>query len=293
MINIVFVPGTFGTTVEYVLRSHTVQGTPVDTKIASDGSMHTVNKLAHFTHPATIKHFFQSDYDPNTITTPIYGFAEVTLDQILTVFKGNLTPADKNILIYCPDFRWAEINILFNYYKVAIGTEFCKGLQIFDDRSSPVFKNYDTFRAWQSQPLWQWRNWFSEYYPNWVSPWISSVNEVPESFLTISNQEILLNPAQSLEKIIKHCDLDSKYSLNNFATEWQDKQQYVLQSYQTICTIRDCIVDNQYFEYESLNIVSEAILKHKLKDSGFVLNADGLNALPLNTVELRKLLSLI
>ena len=47
MINVFFVPGMFGSTIEFILRSYTNEYTPISAGIDSDGAMHSFNKEYH------------------------------------------------------------------------------------------------------------------------------------------------------------------------------------------------------------------------------------------------------
>jgi hypothetical protein len=49
MICVFFVPGMFGSTVEYVLRAFTNELDNIDAEILSDGSMHSFKTQMHLT----------------------------------------------------------------------------------------------------------------------------------------------------------------------------------------------------------------------------------------------------
>jgi hypothetical protein len=132
MINVFFVPGMFGTTIEYVLSNYTNEHTPIDAFICEDGSMHSFTKQAHLVDPTTIKNFIINNRSC-TITTPMYPFNEWKLPEILK--NINVTDSDHNMLIYADSLRNSELNLLFQYHKIAFGEKLKKRFDGFWGRS--------------------------------------------------------------------------------------------------------------------------------------------------------------
>ena len=84
MIHVFFVPGMFGSTIEYIIRSYSNELTPVAGEILSNGSLHSFTKAAHFRHTEHIDNFFKTGSTVD-VTTPIYPFNEHTLPEILMI----------------------------------------------------------------------------------------------------------------------------------------------------------------------------------------------------------------
>lgn len=288
MIHIIFVPGMFGSAVEFALRSHTVEGDNPAGNIKADGSMHSFLKQFHSawsTKPETLS----ADI---WITTPIYPEYNMYLPEIVNKMQKYSTTwkSDKKVLIYAIDRKWAEINLLFQYYKIAVGLK--KDLDIF-------FSGLNTDNVKQWNPLyqtfkdlkpWELREWLSLCYPDWIQKWIDSPAYVDDDFLLISNKEIIENTEYSFSKIIDFCGLTRANSLSQFVIEYQSAQKYVLDEYKIIENIVQYSIDNQHYCWDDLNIVSEAIVQQQLRAHNFEIRCNGLDIFPTDAVTLHKLL---
>jgi hypothetical protein len=294
VINIFFVPGTFGSTVEYVLRSHTKEYSIEPRNVASDGSMHNFKKLAHFGNFLELQEYLENHRSVRSICNTIYPFEHGEFDEILEVFKKHTTSKDQNILIYCDGFEFAEQNMLFQYYKIAVGKVRWPGpagLEIFGGNENHNFVGWNPdYKTWQDLRPWEFREWFSMYYPGLISKWINSVDLVDNTFLTVSGNDILYNTAPTLLKIIEFCNLTVNKDLTPFVEEWQSKQQYILQEYKMLSIIVDCTVKKQPYTWPNLNIIAESIVQQKLRQQGFEIQCDGLNIFPTDSLTLHALL---
>lgn len=289
MINIFFVPGMFGTTLEYVLSNYTYEHTPIDATICSDGSMHSVSKQAHLVDPDTIKNFVGNTHH-TSITTPMYPFNEWKLPEILENFK--VLDLDYNILIYADSLRDAEINLLFQYHKVAYGEISKNGLMIFGgDHNSHNIVNWNpNYTSWQQMQPWEWREWLSLFYVNWVKEWQESCDQVPGYFLKIKNTNMLFNTEKTIVQLIDFCKLTAKPGLAEFVQEWQSRQQYIVDEFELLDQIVTQTVDNQEFSWQPISIVAEAILQQRLRAAGYEIRCDGLNTFPTDAKTLYNLL---
>jgi hypothetical protein len=294
VITIFFVPGTFGSTVEYILRSHTKEYSIDPINISVNGSMHNFEKLAHLLNLDHAKEYLENYKTPKDILTPIYPFIHHHLDEILETFKKHTTSQDQNILIYCDGFEFAEQNMLFQYYKIAVGKVWNHGpagLEIFGGNENHNFVGWNpNYKTWRDLKSWEFREWFSMYYPGLISKWINSVDLVDDTFLTVSGNDILYNTVPTLLKILKFCNLTVNKDLTPFVEEWQSKQQYILQEYKMLSTIVDCTIKKQPYTWSNLNIIAESIVQQKLRQQGFEIQCDGLNTFPTDSLTLHTLL---
>ena len=130
MIYVYFWAGTFGSTVEYVLRSFTNEYTPVDAEIAQDGSMHQFYKFNHLTDAKTISNFLNNqNLKSDTIATVTCPAADnLSLREITALLQSLYNPSDKFILLYVNSLEYAELNRLFQYYKIINGAVYNLGL---------------------------------------------------------------------------------------------------------------------------------------------------------------------
>ena len=287
MINVFFVPGMFGTTIEYVLRNFTVEHTPVEGYICEDGSMHSFKKLAHFKNLKSINlASFSQDYK---ITTPIYPFKDAHLPEILDIYKNFISKT--NILIYADSVSSAELNILFQFYKIAEGKVTNLGLDIFADINNLNIRQWNSnYTSWQDMKRWEWREWFSFFYVEWTSEWQISKTQVPESFLKIKNTSILFDTEETLYKIIDFCKLTPKHGIKQFADECQGFQQYIVDEFVLIDQIINQTIKNLDFGWNTLSIVSEAVIQQKLRSLNYEIQCDGLDVFPTDAKSLYSLL---
>jgi len=289
MIHIFFVAGMFGSTIEHVLRSFTKEYKPTNAKILPDGSMHSYKKEWHPCDILAMQKFetLQSD----SITTPTYPFKDAHLPEILNVCN-ELLPNSKSILLYADSLRSAEINLLFQYHKVAVH-EGKLGLARFCGKNTHNIVKWNlNYKSWTDMQQWELREWFSLFYVSWVHEWSESYNQVPENFLKISNTEMLLDTTNTLLKIIDFCDLTYNPSadLNNFVTEWQQKQSYIVEEFNLLDRIVENTLNKVEYKWKDLNIIAESIIQQRLRTSGYEICCDGLNAFPTNSLSLYNLL---
>jgi hypothetical protein len=279
----------FGSTVEYVLRSFTLEYEPTDSQLLSDGSMHSFLKEFHPREIFEIKNFKNCHQD--LITTPIYPFNQTHLPEILNEFESLLLNS-RPLLIYADSIRSAELNLLFQYHKIATGS-LQIGLDIFCGENTHNIVNWNAnYKSWQEMEAWELREWFSLFYSTWVKEWIDSCNQVPDNFLKILNTDLLLHTKDTLLKIIDFCNLtpSSAADLDQFVTKWQNKQNYVVEEFNLLDQILKNSLNKIDYEWKDLNIIAESIIQQRLRTIGYEIRCDGLNIFPTNSISLYNLL---
>lgn len=291
MIILPFVSGTFASTVEYCIRNFTEEykDFKITSELCSDGSMHSFKKLKHITKSSTLHKVMLSD-DPKLIVTPIYPFTDLDTYNTLNFIVDNKKDNSKIVLLYVDGAEYAEINMLFQYYKISIGLNL--GLDIFCNGSTQNILGWDDkYTNWQDMQPWELREWLSFFYVKWISEW-SDLKNYTNIKTKISSQQMLEDPKQAIEYIIKYCNLTlyHKDELDKFLIEWQKKQQYVLDEYKLINDIVSAVLDNTDMEWNTLNIISEAIIQQHLRQFGFNIKCYMLNEFPVNANALRSLL---
>tara|TARA_R110000822_G_scaffold265793_1_gene389715 strand:+ start:903 stop:1781 length:879 start_codon:yes stop_codon:yes gene_type:complete len=289
MINIFFVPGMFGTTLEYILRNYTVEFDSVQGSVLEDGSMHTFAKEFH---PCALQDLeqFRSDIK---ISTPIYPFPSEDLAEIIKLWPGDLNTS-KNIFVHAVSIDYAEMNMLFQYYKIAKG-KLNLGLEIFCSNNKDNILNWNNAHThWSQMHPWELREWISLFYPVWLQKWIdidSSIATVPNK-LTVSNTDILSDIEAQFVKIAEFCNLTVSGSYKEFFIEWTNKQQYIIDEFELIDKIINCTLSEDSFEWDSEDIcfLSEAIIQRKLRDNGYELKCFDLNTFPNSSKALYNIL---
>jgi len=294
VIQVFFVPGMFGSTIEYISRSYSNELTPVAGSILADGSMHSFQKLAH---PLCVYHldeFFKLGRLSEMATfpevmTPIYPFIDQHLPGILDYFNQHQRGNESHILMYANDVRAAELNMLFQYHKISLGRQ--RGLDIFCQGNEHNITAWNPdYTHWSQMQTWQLREWISLFYVDWVSEWINSVHQVGSEFLTIKNTDFLYDTVATSDNIFKHCKLTMKSGLTEFLEQWQQAQQYVVNEFELLDRIVDCTIANQSLTWQPVNIIAEAIVQQRLRAKGYEIRCDGLDTFPTDAIMFNTLL---
>lgn len=274
----------FGTMIEYVLTTfsnHHAQEVP----IKHDGSMHTFKKSFHVTDQNKL-----DDWAQKRITTVIYPFNQQHLPDIIDLFSNTVHSwhTDRKVLVHASNTKWAEINMLFQYHKIALDL----GLTtIFQGNDTGVLQRWDkSYTDWKDLRPWQWREWFSLFYPEWIQEWIHAPEHVDQSWLCITNQAILENIADTLDTISKHCDISLVRDISWFCTQYQNCQKYILDQYDVVQSILTSVINQQDLSWRPLNIIAESILQHHFREHGYEWRCDGLDQLPCSSLEFQKII---
>lgn len=288
MIHVFFVPGMFGSTIEYMVRSYSNELTPVDGKILADGSMHSFSKSAHFRDIEYINDFFESN-SVVEVTTPIYPFRQHHLPEILEYFNKHNIVNDPCILIHATDVRASELNMLFQYHKISAGLGvgldiFCNGNEHNITAWSPNYTHWSQMRTWQL------REWISLFYVAWCQEWIESPRCVDSRFLTIKNTDFLFDTVATANKIFDYCKLTQKSGLDDFLSAWQQAQQYIVDEFMLLDRIVEFTIANQSLEWQPINIIAEAIVQQRLRAKGYEIRCDGLDTFPTDAIMFNSLL---
>jgi len=288
MISIFFVPGMFGSTVEYILREFSNNFTNPELSdrggLQPDGSVHG---FAKSWHPLSMSAYNQT-IDAE-IATPIYPTRDGTLSKILETYP--LTPSSKNILIYAESLRAAELNLLFQYHKIAVGKRRQLGLETFAiGNECDIVKWNSEYTHWSQMQPWEWREWMSLFYVTYVQQWINSKYEVPDSFLKISTTEMLFQTKDAITRIFSFCNAQAMVDIDLFVEEWIKKQQYIIDEFNLLDVVVDNTINDVAFSWKELNIVAASIVQQRLRSLGYEIQCDGLNTFPTDSESLHKLL---
>lgn len=290
MIHILFVPGMFGSTLEYVLATYSNEiNSAKDGRIADDGSMHAHTKENHWTNLKQIVDAYSTG-NVSRISTPIYPFENMNLMDIVGVLEEYFQDQDSKILIYATDIDSAEINLLFQYHKIVVGKKYSLGLDVFFNKVDGYQQWNPAYTKWQDMQTWELREWLSIFYPAWIQEWIDSEHQVSGDFLKISNKQLLDNTVDTVSKIFDFCNLTPTQDLNTFLETWRSAQQYVLDEYSLILKIVDATINNQTLTWAPLNLAAEAIVQQRLRSQGYEIRCNGLNAFPTDSETLYNLL---
>ena len=298
-IHILFVPGTFGSTVQYIVRQynlelsdHRVQPDN-DDLILSDGSMHNFYKTGHYQTIKEIEDYFNNKIDQDiVITSPIYPMHDAHANTIIDLFATH-RPADTYIFIYADGIDQAEITMLAQYHKIFTGSLNRTLDWLCGDNRHNIVNWNASYTHWSQMQLWEIREWISMFYPRYVQEWIDAKQYIPAAWLPVSSGDILANTRDTLLEIIDHAgkfDPDLENEFDDFVNVWRSKQQYLIDEHATIKNIVEYTISNTPYIWEKLNVISEAIIQRRLRDAGYEIRCHNLNELPAHSIDLYQLL---
>lgn len=281
----------FGSTLEYMLRNFTKNFETVKGHITADGSLHSIMKEWH---PLELKDL-ETYQEKIKIATPIYPFPDAKFKQILNSWPS-LLDKSKNICIRARTTEDAEVNLLFQFYKIVKGVLNNKFAIFGKDTSTHFSKWNPNYVHWTDMKKWELREWFSLNYPECVSEWIHIENGLHDykNFLVLNNTEILKDLNSEFTKIVNHCTLvqDKSKEYFKFISNWTTSQQYILEEFALIDKIVTSTQNNSNFDWSNsrLCIISECIIQKRLRDNGFEIKCYNLNDFPTNSEQLYNLL---
>lgn len=292
MIHILFVTGSFGSMLEWGIRSYASQYQDPVMGVNPDGSMHVHKKLCH---PLVFKEleYINEINDPMCITTPIHPMIDCHSDKVINFFNKEKFTKDKKILIDVPDTRTAELIILMQYYKISIGLDQTLNSIFNNDVCKHNITRWNlNYKHWNEMELWELREWFSLFYIEWVTEWITAKDHINDSWLLVNPIELVNNYKSVIKQTIEFCNLtyvDNVYS-DNTSTEWVTKQLPIIRQIELIDQIVSSTIETKPFGWEPLTVLHEAMIQRRLRDYGYELKCYKLNDFPTNTTELNRLL---
>jgi hypothetical protein len=302
MIHILFVPGTFGTTVQYAIRQfdkNLIDNRILylqDELILPDGSMHSFVKTGHYCLLQDLNDFLDNKIDQGiVITSPTYPMVDAHAEPIIKLFCERRLD-DKYVFIYVANIDQAEITILAHYYKISTGSLNMSIGSICGDNQHNIINWNANYTHWDQMQHWELREWFSMFYPGWVQEWIEAKQYIPATWLPISSGDILANTRGILLDIINHVgkfNSELKNEFDDFVNAWRPKQQYLIDEHNVIKNIVNFTVNNIPYDWKKLNIISEAMIQRRLRDAGYEIKCYGLNEFPTSSTELYQLLERI
>jgi hypothetical protein len=299
MINIFFVPGMFGSTIEFIIKNFSNEFSSeyedLNNYILEDGSLHSFSKGFHPHSLDTLKELASMPSTKNCVNTPMYPIPDANFNEIIKTVVSDDFLLNKNILIHSPNETASELNMFFLYYKIAIGTKKHRdGLGVFfnaKDANKNIANWNKDYNNWQDMKTWELREWFSMFYNSWLSQWIDSGKEVPNSFLKLPNTGMLDNPKQFMDTIFSHCELTwNNKDIDNFLNIWHNKQNVIVNKFNECNSILNNIINNVDSSWNKLDFIQEVVIQKKIRDYGYEIKCWGLDEFPTNTKHLYKLL---
>ena len=276
MIVILFPSGAFGSTIEYCIRRFSKEFKTINTHILPDGSMHGYSKNFH---PTTLALLSQIGIRKMDIITPVYpNNSDMSLSDIVNKIK-TATDDVKFIFVTLPSTEMIERNYMFIHYKIRKNNYD----SLFSVEKIQLWnKNYTVF---SDMALSEKRELLSKTFN--IDNYIDAIHNVDPSWLTITSDNILFNFTETIQSIIEYLGLTyDNTGILEFSLEWQEKQQYILDEHQTVNDIVAHTLTKTDFSWNTLSLIGEALVQHKLTQAGVNLKWIDINQFPSNIDEL-------
>jgi hypothetical protein len=253
--------------------------------------MHTFDKTGHLNTKTRLENYLNSDRQIE-ITTPTYPFPDLKAKEIIESFKEHRNQ-EEFVFIHINDLKYAEINMLCQYYKIAKG-KLNLSLSVFCGDNQENIKQWDSsYTHWQDMKLWELREWLSIFYPQWVQELIDAKQYIDPTWTVLTTESILTNTHGSIYDVIEqhtYFDKSMNEKFDKFINDWVNAQQYIIDEYSLIEQIVDAVTTQQYIEWNTISIISEAIIQRKLRTLGYEIKCYGLDEFPTDSATLQSLL---
>ena len=287
MIIIPFIPGSFGTTIEYVIRNYSKEYADFrinDVILPTDGSMHCFKKMNHITTGQQLIKTLDNTQHELHLVTLVYPLVDMNIDDMCRIINYTSIKSLKLIPVIIDNYMFAEMNLLFWYHKIIKH----KGLGDYIKKLITVDAWNQQYRDTNEMQIWEMREFLSMFYQDILHSWCSERMHNFNSVGIVTTKQILEDTANTFNKIIELCGLTVQGDLESFANLWRSNQQYILDEYTLINNIVNSVVSNSNISWRKLNIFAESTIQRKLRASGYDIRCYALNEFPLNSEELRE-----
>jgi hypothetical protein len=278
---IIFFPvGGFGSTLEYCIRRFSLEFETIDASIQDNGSMHGLPKESHLLWQDDLKKIKDSSH---SILTPVYpNLNNTTVTETVSHFKS-FYDNQKVIFITLDNEEAVEKNELFANFKIPNKIAVQCNIQNIQQWNQDYKTVFDMQR-------WELREYLSLMYEDLFPMMLQAKTLSEKAWLNINPQTLLNSFEETVKRVIQYLDLtlDDEQGLQEFSQFWLSKQQYIIDKHLTVKTIFESTTENKNYNWDSLDITSEALLQYKFKKQGMLLKCFGLNNFPTSTQDLQK-----
>jgi hypothetical protein len=287
MIHILFVPGSFGSALEWGVRTYSQQyESLLNAVILDDGSWHSFKKMCHVIKKQDLLKLDRAT-DPSTISTVCYPQPDCDSKYIFDYINEKFSN-DKVVIVTIPNMQSAELVLLMRYDKIIKGLYM--GLDAFGNDANTMKQWNKNYTNWQDMKRWEYREWFSACCSSWMQEWLDSQQLVNPSWLTVSVSDVLDDFLGTVKKIIAWTNLEYRHIETPLLAKWLDKQQKNVNLLNLINEIVHNTVNKINFSWPPLHIVAEALVQKKLQEQGYQIRCYELDEFPTDSLSLNALL---
>lgn len=160
---------------------------------------------------------------------------------------------------------------------------------IYDNWPVPTTVPIDEVPAWIKREflsLYFMPSWESQVEWNHIKTWSNS------NCYTVLTKDLLHNFEETISRIMKFCQFDFKRSISELVPYHLQnlKLQKFIGQDQLCNNILQKVLSNEYYEWQSLPLLSEAWIQWQLRNLGYEIRCHGLDIFPTNSVQLKELL---
>lgn len=286
---IVYTGGTYGTYLEWCLRSLTTVA-PLFSPFNKNGNSHKFNG----------KHLIDIEgwkkFKSSTESAPFVRFHPrsangYTLSKNLDYICGT---TDSVIHLY-PDKE--HVLLILNNIITKVWTDWWSAQTTKDLDIDKIYQSWsiDPGTPFTEIPRWVRREFLSFYLlPSWFDEleWFQPDRWSNPKACVITTKDLLFDFEKSLNKIQKHCNLNFVRPIADLLPYHQENlnsQDHLTQD-QLCADIINSIITKTDFNWEPLPLGSEFWLQWRLRNLGYELRCHGLDIFPTNSLHLKELL---
>ena len=289
MIHIIFVAGSYGTMIEYLIRNNTLQYKPTESGFDNTtGSMHNTEHMCHMTPGDHVNGSYDVDslqhYPEDTIVTWTVPAPQWKTADVIHYINSEFTH-DKKIIVRVQNPGLC----LYNQYKKIVSKDHFPAWRLIwpEDNASKWMDG--KYKKITDMPRYELREWMSFDLDYHFDYWLGSTDYQHEQWLTVNQMDIVYQTKLIRDQVIAHCGLSLIPGSEDDINKWCVKNLELDSEYQSIEDAVSHVIDNKNHVWRN-NIITEAIMQKMLRDRGYEIRCYELNDFPNNALELHQLI---
>lgn len=284
MIHILFTAGSFGSTIEYIVRRFSKEFELEDANILPDGSMHTFQKAYHAQSSYDIQ---QLKSQQSSVSSILYPNKDLLSADVISLVKSNIEATHKVVFISCPTIQDYTLVTLCTFAKTNVGNDIVKYLNGNAHRWNSNYCSVDDMKRWEKREL------MSLTLFDIMNQIINCADQVLPNWFTLSPSDIVADIYGASIKILNYLDFTivDHEQLQKFTQQWIIAQQSYINQSELINLITNKIINKEQFVWRQLLFIEEVLLQCQLLYFGYNIHCNDLDEFPTDAVTFNKLIS--
>jgi hypothetical protein len=273
MIYVLYTPGSFGSTVEYIVRRFSKEFALPDVDILEDGSMHGYNKEFH---AVTLENLLALPDQSGQILSAVYPNVNTQSKEVLTIFQSKIKLKDKVIFITCPTVEQFTLVTLCSFTKAQSMQFMTPYLDCNAHRWNNNYNKLSDMKIWEQREL------LSLTLFDVMNQILFSSSKPVSTWFAISAQDIIDRLPILCVDILDYLELTAvdHTAMADFIQKWLSAQQSYIDRSCLIHTIVQKIISNESFDWLPLTFNEEALLQCQLLHAGYEIACNDLDTFP-------------